>query len=205
MSQLILKNISLSFLLLSLSINFIIAQSVPTNSISTNDYSSTIFQKIVEDKVSTIKILTDFDLLLNNRRKNIEQNAHISLVSTDGKKLNMSVKIRVRGVYRRIVCEQMPPLRLNFEDKDLDSLGLNPEFDKLKLVTHCIESEDSEQVLLREYWAYKLYNQVTPNSFKVHLVKVVYINTQNKKEQIEKLAFIIENNNELADRIGVEN
>ena len=201
MSQFIIKNIVIPFIVLSLSINIIIAQSIITNPISTKKYASTIFQKMVDDNISTIEILTDFDKLLKNKRTLEEQKAELSLVNSNGAKMKMKIKVRTRGVYRRKFCD-LPPLRLNFDDTDLDSLDLNPAYDKLKLVTHCMEEENSEQVLLREYWTYKLYNQITPNSFKVHLIKVVYINTKNKKEQLERLGFIIENNKELADRIG---
>ena len=67
-----------------------------------------------------------------------------------------------------------------------------------------MDEEQSDQTLLKEYWAYQLYQQITPNSFKVHLVKIIYRNTNKPEESTEHFAFLIENNQELADRIGGE-
>ena len=68
-------------------------------------------------------------------------------------------------------------------------------------MTHCIDAETSQQVLMREYWAYQLYQHLTPHSFKVHLVNIIYVDTQTE-ERIENLAFLIENNKEMARRLG---
>ncbi len=165
------------------------------------DSNLTIFKKFVKDSISHLTIEADFDSLFNNKKLTAEQKAKLTITNPDGTTKELGIKIKTRGVYRRKYCE-VPPLRLNFNDKDLDSMGLNNAFDKLKLVTHCVENENAEQVLLKEYWTYKLYNQVTPNSFRVHLVKIIYINTRNKAIQTERFGFLIENNNEMAHRLG---
>ncbi len=165
------------------------------------DSSLTIFQKLVKDSITQLTLTADFDFLIKNKKLNDEHAAKLTLQTAGEPIMTLDIKIKPRGVYRRSFCDT-PPLRLNFDKKDLDSLGLYSDFDKLKLVTHCMDSESAEQVLLREYWAYKLYNQITPNSFKVHLVKITYINVNDPSEQTEHLAFLIENNKEMAQRIG---
>lgn len=165
------------------------------------DTSLSIFQKLVKDSIFHITLEADFDSLFNNKKLTTEQKATLTLVNGDATKHQLSIKVKTRGVYRRRYCD-VPPLRLNFNKKDLDSLGLNNYFDKLKLVTHCIENETSEQVLLREYWTYKMHNALTPNSFKVHLIKITYINSRDRTDKSEKLAFLIENNDEMANRLG---
>lgn len=167
------------------------------------DTNLTIFQKLAKDSITQLTLTADFDFLLKNKKLNDEYPAFLTLKVGNDSTTSLGLKIRPRGVYRRKFCDS-PPLRLNFDKKELKKLGLNSDFDKLKLVTHCMENESAEQVLLREYWAYKLYNNLTPKSFKVHLVKITYVNVNDSTEQMERLAFLIENNKEMAQRIGGE-
>jgi hypothetical protein len=51
-----------------------------------------------------------------------------------------------------------------------------------------------------EYYIYKMYNLLTPFSFRVRLLKVKYIDTSGKKKPRENYAFILENTNQLARR-----
>lgn len=167
------------------------------------DTTITIFQKFVNDSIRHLTIEADFDSLLNYKKLTAEQKAKLTVQHSDGTTETLKIKVKTRGVFRRMVCD-MPPLRLNFNNKDLGTMGLNKAFDKLKLVTHCVENKNAEQALLKEYWTYKLYNQLTPQSFKVHLVKVTYINTRDTLNPINKFAFLIENNQEMAHRLGGE-
>lgn len=160
-----------------------------------------IFQKMVAEQISEIILETDFSQFSREVRNLKPQNEQISFLSARGKNLQLSLKIQLRGVYRKQICD-MPPLKLDFNKKDLEKQGLNPDFDKLKLVTHCLDEANSTQVLLKEFYTYKMYNQISPNSFRVHLVKITYINTQDKSEKMQKMAFLIESKAELASRMG---
>lgn len=163
----------------------------------------TIFQKLKQDSILHLKLEADFDYIFNQKKNNDEHEAHLKLINSDDSIISMTVKVRLRGIYRRQFCDR-PPLRINFNKKILDSLGLKRDFDKLKLVTHCVETPNAEQVLLKEFWAYKLHNELTPNSFQVHLIKITYINSKNKHNQAEHFGFLIENNEEMANRLGGE-
>jgi len=167
------------------------------------DTTTTIFQKIVNDSIRNITLEADFDSLFNYKKLTAEQKAKLTISCPNGVTSSYKIKVKTRGVYRRMKCE-IPPLRINFNDKVLAATGLNKRYDKLKLVTHCVENEKGEQALLKEYWTYKLYNQVTPNSFNVHLVKITYINTRDTFNQIQRFAFLIENSEEMAHRLGGE-
>jgi len=178
--------------------------------ITTNDYTyafpngttaNTLFQAFVEEGYSEMTLEMDFDVLLENIKSEEEHKAQLSMLSEDGETTEMQVKVKPRGVFRRYSCD-IPPLRFNFSKKDLETLGLEAEFDKLKLVTPCFENSESEQHLLKEYWAYKLYNEITPASFQVHLVKITYMNTGSVAYQKEQWAFFIESKDELANRLG---
>ena len=166
-----------------------------------NTIHPSIFQKLVKEEIRHIKLEADFDYLFQNKKQNEERAGNLILVHSDSTTEQFKIKIRPRGVFRRMYCD-IPPLRLNFRNKELAKMELDSTFDKLKLVTHCVENPNAEQVLLKEYWAYRLYNNITPHSFKVHLIHITYINTKNKAEQSKHVAFLIENNQEMAARIG---
>jgi len=187
---------ALVFLLTSIS-HFLFGQQIE------EDSTRTFFQLLIEDEIMELTLEANFDSLFENKKQNIEYGAKISLPSNKDSIQSLQLKIRPRGVFRRRYCDS-PPLRLNFHKKDLNRLGLSGEFDKLKLVTPCVNDVAGDQVLLREYWTYRLYNEITPNSFKVHLLKINYVNTQSPDTIQERIGFLIENTKELAHRIGGE-
>jgi hypothetical protein len=112
-----------------------------------------------------------------------------------------TIKVRTRGKFRLKTCD-FPPLKLKFKKKDLAERGLQP-FNDLKLITHCSdESEVYEDRLFREYLAYKLYNRITPESFRVQLVRITYVDQYNHRNRIKRWAFVLEDIEELAARLG---
>lgn len=164
--------------------------------------STTIFQKIKQDSFYEVILKTDFDSLIKNKKiSNNHYPGTILLKNGKGTQFKMKVKIEPRGRSRRKVCSSMPPLKIDFPKKALKELGLFPGCDKLKLVTNCNDTENSDQVLMKEYWIYNLYNQVTPHSFQVFPLKITYVNTNNPDERIERFAFFIESNEELELRL----
>ncbi len=108
------------------------------------------------------------------------------------------LKVSSRGNTRKRHCD-FPPLKFNFKKMALYDKGLN-RFDHYKLVTHCKEDEMSENVLLREYLVYKLYQALTPNSLNAVEIKIRYEDNENKIPAIEKHAFLIEPIEELCLR-----
>jgi len=168
------------------------------------DTSTTIFQKIKRDSFSEVILQTNFDSLIKNKKvSNEKYTGSILFKNTKGESFKTKVKIEPRGRSRRKICS-MPPLKIDFPKKALDKLGLYPGGDKLKLVTNCNDNGNSDQVLMKEYWIYKLYNEITPESYQVFPVKITYVNSNNTEERIERYAFFIESNEELALRLNSE-
>jgi hypothetical protein len=166
--------------------------------------STTIFQKISQDSFLEVILVTNFDSLLKNKKRSATSySGTVEFKNQKDESFKMDIKVEPRGKFRRRICS-MPPLKINFSKKDLATLGLFPGCDKLKLVTHCNDTEGSDQVLMKEFWSYKLYNQLSPQSFKVFPIKVIYVNSNNPKEKMERLGFFIENNDELAYRLNGE-
>ncbi|NRB54056.1 MAG: hypothetical protein HRU41_40785 [Saprospiraceae bacterium] len=163
--------------------------------------SNTIFQHLVEQDYSEMTLELNFDELFEQLKSEEEHQAQLIMKSKGMVETALQVKIKPRGVFRRYNCE-IPPLRFNFSKKELEAVGLNAEYDKLKLVAPCFDDSESEQQLLKEYWGYKLYNEITPASFQVHLVRITYVNTGAEQFQKEHWAFFIEGKDELAHRLG---
>lgn len=163
--------------------------------------TNTIFQHLVKHAYSEMNLELNFDKLFKQLKTEEEQQARLTLSPASEEAVVLHVKIKPRGVFRRFTCD-IPPLRFNFSKKELEALGLEGDFDKLKLVAPCFEDPESEQQLLKEYWAYQFYNKITPASFQVHLVRITYVNTGAEKFQKEQWAFFIESKDELATRLG---
>jgi len=159
----------------------------------------TIFQHLQGYQKMLIK--TNLDSLMLNKFHGRKQDA---LVITSGKNLELiklPMKIAARGKYRRRTCD-LPPIWIDFPKEILKKWGFFPKYDKLKLVTHCLLEEENRQALLKEYWTYKMHNQITENSYKVHLMEVIYVHSEDSKRKYREYAFLIENTHEMAHRLG---
>jgi hypothetical protein len=116
----------------------------------------------------------------------------------------LAVEITTRGKSRRRaeVCD-FPPLSVTFAQKPAEA-SLFVKQKKLKLVTFCRRSSSHEQIVLKEFAAYRLYNAVTPQSFRVRLLSVAYKDARNGKTEITRRGFFIEDQGDLARRVDME-
>jgi len=174
--------------------------------VTTNSFANTtssIFDLMSHQEVLKVTMTGDFETLRTNRRSGEGQIITISFVDANGKEQTWNAEFTLRGNYRRMRCTAMPPMKLNFKKSELKAAGL-AKFDDMKLVTQCMEEdEDSKALVLKEYLTYKLYNELTPASFRVQLLKITYIDTHtaNKTKQ---WGFLIEDTAQLRSRIAAE-
>jgi hypothetical protein len=143
---------------------------------------------------------SDFRNLIRKKHKDEYQDAILELVYNDTIQIIRKIKIKARGNFRRNTC-YYPPIMLNFPKKKVVIQHLM-EFDKLKLVQLCKKGSDFEQYLLTEYYAYRIYQLITPFSFRVRLLNIHYIDTSGKIKPMTNFAFIIENENQMAARLN---
>jgi hypothetical protein len=123
--------------------------------------------------------------------------AKLTVVTSEKDSLSQEIKIKARGKMRRKYCS-FPPICLKIKDgKGSQSVF---ETGNLKLVTHCSPGVNFENYILKEYLVYKLYNQVTPYSFKARLVRVNYVDAERPKAIYTEYGFLIENTDNLASR-----
>jgi hypothetical protein len=113
-----------------------------------------------------------------------------------------SIMLSPRGITRRKseTC-QFAPLRVEFSQRPA-ATSLFRGQRRLKLVTHCRSSAAFQQFLLLEYAAYRLYNAVTPMSFRVRLAMVDYVGDDDRPVTT-RLGFFIEDTDDAARRNGM--
>ena len=147
-----------------------------------------------DDEVIETTLRTEFRKLLKNKFKDNYQPATIKMRFADSTTAEEAIEIKPRGALRREIC-RMPPLSLNFSGAViLKKLG------RLKLVEGCTPDKYGEQLLLKEYLVYKIYNLLTPKSFRVRLMKVSYEDQDGKRKSFSQYAFLIEDVDEMAKR-----
>lgn len=145
----------------------------------------------------------DMEKVLSDTSADPQYSAAFLILTIDKKnKQAFNITVKARGTTRRVnnICE-FPPLKINFEKKSTKHSVFVGQ-DKIKLVTHCNESDDYQNYTLLEYLAYKAYNTLTDNSYRVRMVNVVYRDINQEYPDIEKSGFLIEDDGQLAKRIG---
>ena len=110
------------------------------------------------------------------------------------------IALSARGITRRQgdIC-QFPPLRVDFEGKPS---GLFAGQNRLKLVTHCRKSADFQQKVLLEYAAYRLYNVLTPLSFRARLATIDYVDDSGRP-YVTRTGFFLEDIDDVGARNGM--
>ena len=117
-------------------------------------------------------------------------------------KHELEVLLRARGNSRLRVCD-FPPLRFNFKNTDTSSTVFEGQ-EKLKLVTRCRKNDRSEDDVLEEYAAYRIFGLLSDVSFRVRLVHITYKDTDDriKEKYRTSYGFLIEPEDQLAFRVG---
>lgn len=124
--------------------------------------------------------------------------ATLSYLGDDGSKQRLNLSVRTRGVYRRANC-RLPPLQLNFKKKTVVGTIFGGQ-DKIKLVSPCAPTDNNQQRLILEYLAYKAFEVVTDKSLNTRLLRMSYIDTDNKIKPWTHTTFVIEHESDLAKR-----
>lgn len=163
--------------------------------------SNSLMDQLTTADVIEAKLIVSLDSIESHRKSDEYFPAQIEFENVMGGVFRYEVKVKTRGKFRRRTCD-MPPLKIDFSKQDLESAGLLP-YDDLKLVTHCLEDAAyADKLVLKEYLAYKLYNLLTPYSYRVQLLHITYQDVYDPDRKLRRWAFVMESDDELADRIG---
>ena len=126
--------------------------------------------------------------------------AVLTVAATDGKPREIAVKLSARGHFRRMARNcSLVPLRVEFPKAGMAGTPFQGQT-TLKLGTGCEDSKDYEQITLREYLQYPMFNLVTPLSFRARLARATYIDEKSNKKTGPRYALFIEHENDVARR-----
>lgn len=143
-------------------------------------------------------LVSDFKHLKSKKQKNAFQTASVSLALPGQTPIKEEIQLSARGEFRRTTCV-MPSLMLNFKNPKAPVLST---LKKMKMVCGCNSSTFDEELVLKEYLIYKIYNMLTDMSFGVRLAKVTYRDAQNRTKEYTQYGFLIEDLDDMAKRNG---
>ena len=158
-----------------------------------------VFSLMRSDSITNIWLSLDWKELQKTKEAKEYLPAKIRFKPQTGDSITMNVKVRARGHMRLDIC-YFPPLKLKFAKEDLSLFSLS-EHNELDLVHHCQPGEQYEQLILKEFLAYKLYQIVSPVSYQVHLVRVHYLNKDGTTAHPPTIGFVVEHSEELVSRV----
>ena len=102
---------------------------------------------------------------------------------------SVKAELKARGKFRLKEC-YFPPLRIKLQKADIQ--GTVFEGNKsLKLVMPCKTNSESNNLVVREFLCYKLYEVITPYCLKTRLVNLDFTEEQKKKEKNFQLKGIL--------------
>ena len=153
-------------------------------------------------ETTPLHITLTLDLKKYQREKNkgIYIPVHFHYQINDTLYLEKEMRMKARGKFRKKHCSLAPfwlDLR-KVEIKDEEQ----QDFARIKIVTHCKGSQAYEEYVLKEYLCYKIYNIISPNSFRVRLVRMTYVDTGRDNKVTKGWAFMIEPVEMLAQRFN---
>jgi hypothetical protein len=152
-----------------------------------------------EDAVLEVSLSGPLSTLIENKEAKEELPF---VLGVDGK--NIDVRISARGKSRIVVCD-FPPLRVEFTDESAASTVFAGQH-RLKLVTHCKSSEHTENNVLDEFSAYRIFNVISEAGYRVRLLRITYVDTEGRNRHLDDAhyGFLIESDDELAARLGAQ-
>lgn len=150
------------------------------------------------DSILQITLSGNIRDVLNDRGDNPQYHPlTVSYKKEDGTDFFLNTETKTRGHFRKLKENCMyPPLLLHFNKSDTLNASVFKEQDKIKLVVPC----QGDDYVVREWLVYKLYNLITPKSFRARLTSVTLNDTKNKKTTAPFYSILIEEESQMAKR-----
>lgn len=154
------------------------------------DTTYTSFRLFENDTLLEISLQFDLSTYLRTKPKEEYLKGKITFNPDKPDSITRNIRIRTRGIFRHEWC-YYAPIELNFKNADFGYSDLN-SISKIKLVPQCTAGSESEKYVLIEYLIYKMFNIMTDTSYKVRLLTINYIDSENKKKPFTQYGFFIE-------------
>ena len=172
-------------------------ESISIPSSADHEPSTDMIDLFASEEVLQMTLIFDMKKFIRTKNRPEYYPATLIVKFNETDSVSLNIKIKARGFMRRTYCS-FPPIMLKLKNKDEVKHPLGNE--NIKLVTHCQGSSSFESYVFKEYLTYKLFNLVTPYSFKTRLVKITYADANKSKKTITAFGFLIENEKKLAER-----
>jgi hypothetical protein len=155
-----------------------------------NNAQNPSFGLFENEELLEITLRFDLSTYFRTKPKKDYLKANMTIHLSDTDSINKEIRLRSRGIFRNQYCKY-PPIQLNFKKADFGYSDLD-SITKLKMVTECSSGSENRGYLLREYLIYKMFNVLTDTSFRVRLLTVNYIDSENKRRSLKQYSFFIE-------------
>lgn len=162
---------------------------------------SVLFTPEFFDGTEPLEVTLEFDIKKYEKEKSDSEYipAKLSYFMNDSIEIMKNVRIKARGEFRRDNC-LFSPYWLNLKNSSITDDSFS-NINKIKVVSHCKDTKAYTDNLIKEFLAYKIYNIITDFSFKVRLLKINYIDIGRKNKLTTQIAFLIEPEDMLAERL----
>lgn len=149
------------------------------------------------DEILELTLRCDLTSVLNDRGDDPQYHDAILHYQASQTSFDIPIKIKTRGHFRKIKSNcKYPPFYLNFEKSSTPEASIFQGQNNTKLVTPC----QGDQYVINEYLVYKLYNLITPMSFRARLVKVIYHDDVKNKSSDPYYGILLEEEKQMAKR-----
>ncbi len=150
------------------------------------------------DDILNVSLRFDLSGFLKKPDKNQSFDGVMTFRFSETDTLDRKVTIQYRGQSRYERC-RFPPMRIIFK-QPVHEVTDSAKIKKIKLVNQCQQGSLYDDYVIKEYLVYKLYSVLTDTCFRVRLLKINYIDTENEKKQITQYGIFIEPEELLAKR-----
>ena len=156
--------------------------------------SSNLFDS---DEVMELTLRGDLKTVFKDRGDDPQYHPATLFYQADQNAVNIPINIKTRGHFRKMPSNcKYPPILLNFAKSSTPETSVFYGQNKVKLVTPC----RGDSYVINEYLVYKLYNLITPKSFKARLVRVIYQDTVKNKSSDPYYGILLEEEEQMAMR-----
>lgn len=160
---------------------------------------TTVMEAIGQNEGERVTIEMDLTTIMAQRNNDTYFPA---AVMTDNG-LSFKAEVRPRGKYRR-KNSVYPPLKLKFKKKELIAAGMDT-LNEIKLVLPAFDNALGDELVIREYLAYKMFEKLSPVHVKARLIRLTIKDTHVEKSKKNMFAILVEDAEETAARYnGVE-
>ncbi|MCG8414090.1 MAG: hypothetical protein MI746_07710 [Pseudomonadales bacterium] len=145
-----------------------------------------------------------FSEIDRERDKSKEYAGALEYTNFEGDRVSLDVKLSARGNWRLRTNQcRHAQLWINLKKNQVaDTLFAGQ--DKLKMVVQCSIGSNSEQWLLKEELAYKIFNEFSDLGLRTQLLQVNFEDPDNPRKQRSQYAFLIEHHKSVATINGME-